>query len=88
MFGVIFLSCSSIVAELKFCFVLGNAHTVALFDVRAKSFVCSTTDVADYISSVVVSNLAFGWGGIVSPTLEIVKVTPLARLPGINLGWN
>jgi hypothetical protein len=61
---------------------------VAFFDVRTKAFICSTTYVADNISSVVISNFAFGRDGIVSPTLEIVVVATLASLPGVNLGWN
>jgi hypothetical protein len=52
---------------------------MALFDVRAKAFVCSATDVTDYIPSVIVSNLAKRWDWIINPTTVIISVARLAH---------
>ena len=84
MFGVIFLCCFGIIAQFELCFVLGYAHFVTLFDVRAKALVCSATDVTDYISSVVIGNLAKRWDGIVNPTSVVISVTTLASAFWIN----
>jgi hypothetical protein len=79
MFRVICFSCFGIVAEFKFCFVLGNGHIVRFLDVGTESLVCSTTNVADYISSVVIGNLAKFGQRIIGSSLVVISVTTLTH---------
>jgi hypothetical protein len=79
MFRVISFGCFGIIAKFIFCFVLGNAHSMPFLDVRTKSFIGSTTDVADYISSVVVFYFAEFRQRIISSSIVIVPVATLTH---------
>jgi hypothetical protein len=61
---------------------------VGFLDVRAKSFICSATDVAHYISSVVVFDFAEFGQRIINSSLVVVVVTGLASSFWVNLVGN
>jgi hypothetical protein len=58
---------------------------VRFLDVGTESFISPSTYVTDYISSVIVFDLAEWWQRIISSTLVIVVITSLATFFWVNL---